>query len=288
MFITIFTPTYNRARLLPILFNSLTHQTKDCFEWVIVDDGSVDNTEQTVADFIKEQKIVIRYFKQKNGGKHRAINKGLKVARGELFYIVDSDDYLLNDAIETIIKEYKFIQDNNSYAGISGLCFFKKGSLIGSGLPQLQIDCNALDIRFKYHVTGDLAEVFKTQILRQFPFPENDNEKFCPEALVWNRVAQKYMLRYFNEPLYIRDYQQGGLTSNIIKIRMNSPIASTTYYAELLSYKIPFIQQVKAAINYWRFYFCLPHKKIVIPLLWTWCLPLGALMHLRDLQLTKQ
>lgn len=286
--LTICTPTYNRAKLLPILFNSLIHQTNNDFEWLIVNDGSSDDSEAVVKCFIEKKTINIRYIKQENVGKHRAINRGLKEAKGYMFLIVDSDDSLQNNAVDFILKESKIIKDDIRFAGISGLCVSKKGSLIGSGLPQPQIDCNALDIRFKYHVTGDLSEVFKTQILRQFPFPENDNEKFCPEALVWNRVAQKYMLRYFNEPLYIRDYQQGGLTSNIIKIRMNSPIASTTYYAELLSYKIPFIQQVKAAINYWRFYFCLSHKKIVIPLLWTWCLPLGALMHLRDLQLTKQ
>jgi glycosyltransferase involved in cell wall biosynthesis len=121
MLITVFTPTYNRAKLLKRLYDSLCVQTFTDIEWLIIDDGSVDNTEKIVNGFIAENKIGIRYIKQRNGGKHRAINHGVREAKGELFFIVDSDDWLPEDSLETINKYYQGIKDDKSFAGISGL-----------------------------------------------------------------------------------------------------------------------------------------------------------------------
>ena len=101
--ITIFTPTYNRDYIIINLYKSLLIQTLKDFEWLIIDDGSTDNTELLVSSFIKDNKINIRYIKQQNGGKHRAINKALEEAKGELFFIVDSDDQLVDNAIERIL-----------------------------------------------------------------------------------------------------------------------------------------------------------------------------------------
>lgn len=290
MLITVFTPTYNRAHLLPRLYESLNAQTCKDFEWIIVDDGSTDETEQLAQLFIDEGKVDIRFFKQENWGKHRAINRGAKEAHGELFFIVDSDDYLPHNALEETTKYFQRIKGDTSFGGICGLDMAPNGNRIGSGLPCNEIVCNSLDVRIKYHVKGDMKEVFLTQVMKEFPFPAFDGERFCPEALVWNRIAQKYNLLYFNKPIYIAEYQPGGITDNIIKARMNSPIATVTTYQELNSYDIPFTQKVKAAINYWRFIPCVAKGKIVpkLPWYWFWCRPAGYLIHKKDVRTTSK
>ena len=281
--ITLFTPTYNRAHLLPRLYDSLCKQTYVDFEWVIVDDGSKDNTEEVTDSFIKEQKIKIRYFKQENGGKHRAINRGVKEAKGELFLILDSDDSLPKKSLETIARYYEQIKDDDSFGGVAGYMAHHDGTVIGHGVHFDTFDASPEDIQHKYKLKGDMAEVFKTSVLKETPFPEIEGEKFCPEDLVWNRISKKYKLRYFNDVIYFRDYLDGGLTSKIIKIRMDSPIASTICYSELTSSDVPQIIKIKSAINFWRFRFCKSkHSFPHIPFYWIWTMPIGLFMHLND------
>lgn len=293
MLFTVFTPTYNRAHLLNRLYKSLCAQIYKDFEWIIVDDGSIDNTEEVVNGFIEERRIQIRYYKQKNGGKHRAINRGLKEASGELFLIIDSDDSIPSNSLEIISRYYQDIRNNEEFGGVSGCISSHSMKDITSFPPQKTenrvIDCNALDIRYKYNVVGDLAEVFRTSVLKEYLFPEIDGELFCPEALVWNRIAKKYIIHYFNEIVYYRDYLEGGLTDRIIKIRMQSPVATVTCYAELLHSDIPFVQKVKTSINYWRFRFCVDKGKVIPAIGWCWNIfaPIGYLMHQRDKKTTK-
>lgn len=251
--VTIFTPTYNRAYILHKLYGSLKNQTSNDFEWLIVDDGSTDATRLLINSYINEDKIKIRYINQANGGKHRAINIGLKEAKGDLFFIVDSDDYLVDFAVEWILKTSIDIMRDESFAGLSGTRIYSNGHRIGGDINFGSIDANAIEIRTKHFVTGDLAEVFKTDILRKFSFPEFDNEKFCPEALVWNRIAKKYKLRYVNCGIYVCEYLSDGLTASIVKQRRNSPKASMTFYSEQYHSNVPFTIKVRAAINFHRF-----------------------------------
>ena len=254
MKLTIFTPAYNRAFSLPRLYKSLCDQTNKNFEWLIVDDGSRDNTEDVVAEFIKENSIHIKYLRQSNGGKHRAVNLGLKEAAGELFFIVDSDDWLAKDAVEKIITKYDDIRNLPDFAGVCGLKVYPSGEKIGGENDFGIIDCTSLDFRYKYNMRGDMAEAFKTDILRNYPFPEYEGENFCPEALVWNRIAKNYKLRYFYERIYVCEYLPDGLTAKITKIRHGSPAASCTHYSELSNLPIPLKQKIKAMINFWRFH----------------------------------
>ena len=137
-----------------------------------------------------------------------------------------------------------------------------------------------------------MCEVFRTSVLREIPFPEIPGEKFVPEALVWNRIAQKYKLRVFHHVVYYRDYLDGGLTDKIVRIRMKSPVASMMTYAEMTTFDIPFMQKVKAAVNYWRFR-CptssLPKGEEAPKLRWWWywTWPLGRMMHLRDSRMSR-
>lgn len=286
-FITILTPTYNRASLLPRLFDSLLRQTNKDFEWIVVDDGSTDDTREVVAN-LKEKcggAFPMGYVYKANGGKHMAINIGAERARGELLFIADSDDLLTDDALETVANSWHDISDDKSFAGIAGLDItMDTREVIGSGLPQEHIDCNAIDIRYRHHVTGDMKEVFRTEVLREFPFPEFAGERFCPEQLVWFRMARRYRLRYINKPIYIADYQPDGITAGITRARMRNPSASMLTYAELTECPVPFLVKVKAAINFWRFWHCRTATSVVprVALRWHWLCPLGWMMHVRD------
>lgn len=286
-FITILTTTYNRASLLPRLFDSLLRQTNKDFEWIVVDDGSTDDTREVVAN-LKEKcggAFPMGYVYKANGGKHMAINIGAERARGELLFIADSDDLLTDDALETVANSWHDISDDKSFAGIAGLDItMDTREVIGSGLPQEHIDCNAIDIRYRHHVTGDMKEVFRTEVLREFPFPEFAGERFCPEQLVWFRMARRYRLRYINKPIYIADYQPDGITAGITRARMRNPSASMLTYAELTECPVPFLVKVKAAINFWRFWHCRTATSVVprVALRWHWLRPLGWVMHVRD------
>ena len=286
-FITILTPAYNRASLLPRLFDSLLRQTFKDFEWIVVDDGSTDNTHEVLAS-IKERcgdAFPMTCLYKENGGKHMAINMGVTRAQGELFFIVDSDDMLPPNALAIVAEEWRPISGDSNFGGIAGLDIaMDTREVIGSGLPQEHIDCNAIDIRYRHHVTGDMKEVFRTEVLREFPFPEFAGERFCPEQLVWFRMARRYRLRYINKPIYIADYQPDGITAGITRARMRNPSASMLTYAELTECPVPFLVKVKAAINFWRFWHCRTATSVVprVALRWHWLRPLGWMMHVRD------
>jgi len=221
MLVTIATPSYNRAALLPRLYRSLCEQTCSDFEWLVVDDGSDDDTPQVMESIIGESRIAVRYIRKPNGGKHTAVNLSALEAHGELLFIADSDDWL-----------YSAIIDDEAFCGVCGLDEYADGRVVGSGLPQDVIDASPQNIREKWGVTGDMKEVFLTEVLRSFPFPEIPGEKFCPEVLIWNRIGQKYKLRYFNKTIYTVEYQPNGLTQGITRARMNSQVASMMTYSE--------------------------------------------------------
>lgn len=290
--ISVLTPTYNRAALLPRLYESLCAQTYRDFEWIVVDDGSTDGTAAAVDGFRKEATFAVRYIHKDNGGKHTALNLGVSKAKGELTFIADSDDMLLPTSLETVASEWQKVKSDPHIGGVAGLdTNMATGMTIGSGLPCDSIDCNAIDIRYRHHVTGDMKEVFRTSVLREHPFPEIEGERFCPEQLVWFRIAQHYKLHHINRAIYLAEYQSGGITAGITKARMRSPIASAMTYAEMLHYPIPLVQKMKAAINYWRFRLCAVPGDSRMPSVgaaWAWARPLGWAMHHRDLSATKE
>ena len=289
MLITVFTPTYNRAELLPELYKSLCQQTFSDFEWLIVDDGSEDDTEKVVRGIVEKAKIPIRYIRQENRGKHTAINLGAKKAFGDLFFIVDSDDSLPNNSLEIISNFYYQISNDVSFGGVCGYMSHHNGKVIGQGNEDEILDTSSIELRYKYNIVGDMAEVFRTEIIRKFPFPEIEGEKFCPEVLIWNRISKEYRLRVFREVIYYRDYLQGGLTSKMTEIRMKSPIASMMCYAEMNVLDIPFKDKLKAAVNYWRFWFCSKAgDKPKIGKSWRWIKFFGWLMYKRDLSQCKK
>lgn len=289
MLITVFTPAYNRAHLLPELYQSLEAQICKDFEWLIVDDGSTDNTGSVIEGFLAEASFPIRYYYKENGGKHTAINLGVKEAKGELFFIVDSDDCLPPISLETLEKYYYEIKDDSDFVGVGGLIAHKDGSPVSFGIHGTT-DAMTIEMMYKYNAHCDFAEAYKTEFMRLYPFPEIRGERFCPEVLVWNRLTQRRKVRFFPKVIYYRDYLDGGLTDNIVRIRMNSPVSSMTTYQELTLRPIPLIYKFRNAINYWRFRYCYdPNRSTVspenMPRLKSWMnivRPIGWLLHQKD------
>lgn len=256
--LTIFTPTYNRAYILPVLYESLQGQKCQDFEWLIVDDGSTDDTETLVRDWIADSRnngLNIRYHYQPNGGKHRAINQGVQLAQGELFFIVDSDDYLLPEAVSFLLTWWNEVKNDTRYAGVCGLkCYPDKTSIGNIPSYATYLDTDSLSFRTRYHEKGDKAEAFRTTVLRAYPFPEFDNEHFVTEAVVWNRIAQRYILRYYNQNIYCCDYLADGLTRSIARHHFQSPQGTALYYSELAHWpQTDRWNRMKAAVNYWRY-----------------------------------
>lgn len=289
--ITVFTPTYNRGYIIHKLYDSLCRQTFTNFEWIVVDDGSTDNTRELITGFIAEQKIRLRYFQQENAGKHIAINRGVQEAQGELFFIVDSDDYLTDDALEKMNFYYNQIKDNESFVGLSGVRVTPDGNRIGGELDFKIKDCSILDFGFKYEYTGDMSEAYKTSIMRQFAFPVIPDERFCGESLIWNRIAQVGIIRYTAEKWYICEYRPDGLTASITRVRMNSPKYAMLLYSEQAKYDIPLKYKIKSIVNFWRFSFnsnislydkikMIGYSNIVF-----W--PIGLLMYYNDKRVVK-
>lgn len=221
-FITVFTPTYNRRELIEKLYQSLLAQADKNFEWLVVDDGSTDDTETYFSDLLfMPQPFPIRYIKQENGGKHRAINRGVKDAKGELFFIVDSDDTLLPNAIERINQWATSLDDSHKWAGISGLRGNSECRNVGQRPSTAYVDAKNTERR-KHHLEGDKAEIYFTEVLKNYPFPEIPGENFISEEIVWNAIARDgYYLRWFNEIIYICSYLDGGLTKDNSKDERN-------------------------------------------------------------------
>lgn len=250
MKITIFTPTYNRYYTIQKLFESLKKQTYTDFEWIVVDDGSTDHTEmffQGIKDSFR--KFPVLYVKTSNGGKHRAINRALPLASGEMFFIVDSDDFLPADALEQIIHVEATIPSDkkNHFAGICGQKAHIDSHPVGTTFMQ---HCEYLDItmleREKYQITGDKAEVFYTEILKKYPFPEFDGENFLTECIVWDKIAYDgYQLRFFNTPIYYCEYLEDGLTKNQKRIYEKNPKGYGLYISQCNMFK----KYDKAIIN---------------------------------------
>ena len=215
--VTVFTPAYNRGFIIEKLYESLRHQTNMNFEWIVIDDGSQDNTQLLFRKWMSEiNDFKITYRRVENGGKHRAINKAVEMASSEAFFIVDSDDYLVDSAIEYVIRWFETIRLDNGYAGISGLRGGNSEQPIGGWgkFDTPYIDITNLE-RKNYGLLKDKAEVYKTSILKKYPFPEYPGENFISESVVWNAIARDgYKLRWYNKIIYICQYLEGGLTRN--------------------------------------------------------------------------
>lgn len=234
--LTIFTPTYNRAYTLPRLYKSLLKQDTCLFKWLIVDDGSTDKTEELVRGWINENKLEIRYIYQKNAGKMSAHNHGVRECDTELFLCCDSDDWLVEDSIKPALDFW-----NNRHKLLSGmvgpkrlLCQKELSGMVGPR-DNNKVDYDALSTLPKDEKTdtlsglyqkgykGETALMFRTEIIRKYPFPIIEGEKFIPEDYVYRQLDDEYDLLIY--PHYCMDceYQEDGYTNNGLKLRLKNP-----------------------------------------------------------------
>lgn len=239
--LTVFTPTYNRAYILGDLYHSLQRQTCMDFEWLIVDDGSADDTKALVASWQGEENpFPIRYIYQENGGKCRAINRGLKEADGRLFFTVDSDDYLTDDAIEKVIRWEGELPKDGHFCGYVGNRGITPTQTPNRLFPGGYLDGTALD-RYD-QVDGERAFVFYTEIHRKYLYPEFPGEKFLTEAVTWDLMAHDgYKMRFYNDIIWIWEYKDDGLTRAGYRVFLENPQGTGLFFrqkAEFLHYSL--------------------------------------------------
>ncbi|MGL4992017.1 MAG: glycosyltransferase family 2 protein [Sarcina sp.] len=263
MKISVVTPTYNRNFCIENLYYSLKKQTYVDFEWMIIDDGSTDDTKEKILSFKNENQIKIKYYYQENQGKFSAINKAIELASGDLFFIVDSDDYLSNDALEKIVKWSKDIYEDNNFIGIAGLKAYKNRDTIGTSHKEAYLDATSAEYRYKYKIKGDKAEVFFTKRLKNYKFPKIENIKnFQTEAILFNQMSMdKKKIRWFNEIIYFTEYLDDGLSKNILEHKYKNWNSYVYYYNQILKMDIPIIEKVREISNYYRFGFNIKNTK---------------------------
>lgn len=237
--LTIFTPAYNRAYTLHLCYESMLRQNNKDFEWLIVDDGSTDNTRELVENWMKaDNGFNIRYIYKENGGMHTAHNTAYENINTELNMCIDSDDYLTDDALYKLDKWEKSLDKSKKFAGIVANIGHDKGKTINNFFKGEYLD---LDLLQRYDYTedgkkvldGERAYIFYTDIHRKYKYPEFEGEKFMTEAVVWNRMAHDgYLVRYYNDIIWIFEYLDDGLTKAGNKLFLDNPRGYTLWLKE--------------------------------------------------------
>lgn len=207
---TVLTPTYNRADVIGRTFDSLLAQDFQSFEWLVIDDGSSDHTADVVQACAQRAIFPVRYIRQDNGHKKTAFNRGVREARGELLLVLDDDDELTPGTLVRLLDVWRSIPvaERDRYIGVTGLCARADGGIVGDRYPQDVMDCTATDMYFLHRVAGEKFGCQRTEVLRQFPYPE-DVPGFVPESMVWWAIARAgYLNRFVNQ--VVRTYHQSA------------------------------------------------------------------------------
>jgi glycosyltransferase involved in cell wall biosynthesis len=216
---TVFTPTYNRGHTLSRVYQSLRSQTFRDFEWLVIDDGSTDDTPRLLSVWQAKADFPIRYLRQENQGKHVAFNRGVEQARGEFFLNLDSDDGCVPLALERFKYHWDAIPADKTpqFSAVTALCTDQHGRPVGSRFPQDVVDSDSLEIRYKFKVKGEKWGFHRTSVLRHFPYPTIEGAKYIPEGVVWAAIARKFKTRFVNEPLRIYWMDESGHSDHLTK-----------------------------------------------------------------------
>lgn len=209
--LTVITTTYNRAYCLGQVYESLLRQTNDDFVWLIVDDGSTDNTKDLVDGWIQEGKIVIKYLYKSNGGMHTARNLAYENVETELNVIIDSDDWMTDDGVEKIVSFWKG-KGGAQYYGIVSNNVTPQGELVGTQLPLGVEACTLTALSEKYGVRGDKKLVLRSDLAKLYPYPEFEGEKFYPASYKFRLLDRDYQLLLLSENTCVVDYNEDSMT----------------------------------------------------------------------------
>ena len=248
--LTVFTPTYNRAYLLPRVYKSLKSQTSTDFIWMIVDDGSTDDTKSLVEQWQLENRVEIVYIYKKNEGMHSGHNTAYEEIITPFNVCIDSDDYMPPHAIEVIIRETAKIKDDPSFSGIIGLDALENGSLIGTKIPDHLEKVKLNELYVLHGVTGDKKLVYKTALMKQVPaYPIFEGEKFVPLDYKCLLLDQQYDLLPVNEVLVIVEYQDDGSSRNMLKQYRRHPKGFAFSRISRIDYGITLKERFRNAVH---------------------------------------
>ncbi|MEW7278527.1 glycosyltransferase family A protein [Aquimarina sp. 2201CG1-2-11] len=249
--ITVFTPTYNRAYCLDQCYQSLIRQTNQDFVWLIIDDGSTDNTKTLVQSWIDENSIDIIYHYQANQGMHGGHNAAYRLIETTLNVCIDSDDYMPDDAIQKILIHWETIKDKPHFAGIAGLDANIKGDIIGTPIPDHVKETTLYDIYHTHKVLGDKKLVYRTEVVKKYPaYPIFEGERFVPLGYLYQLIDQDYKLLPVNEVFCIVEYLQDGSSMNMLKQYRRHPNGFAFSRKSRMKLGRGFKEKFKNAIHY--------------------------------------
>ncbi|WBW98949.1 glycosyltransferase family 2 protein [Oceanirhabdus sp. W0125-5] len=261
--LTIFTPTYNRAYCLHNCYESLERQSCKDFVWLIIDDGSTDNTKELVDKWISEKKVTIRYHRQQNQGMHGAHNTAYELIETELNTCIDSDDYMPDDGVEKIINFWqKYGSDKVS--GFIGLNSNTNGNVIGTMLPKNLISSTLFDLYYKHGVTGDKKLIYRTELTKQYPYPVFNNERYVGLAYKYYMLDKDYEMLLMNKVVCCVEYLPDGSSMNMLRQYRTNPKGFAFYRKELM--KLPFVSlkfKFRQAIHYVSSSILIRNKKFI-------------------------
>ncbi len=298
-FFSIFTPTYNRVDTIHRVYESITEQSFKDFEWVIVDNGD-DGTQELVNKYIKEAGFPIRYYQQSSKGLHLAYNEGIDYSKGFLYFPLHSDDALTPNALQIVWDAWDSIPEDerNLFCGITGRCVNQNLELIGFNLPQKVFDSDHREIRYRYRVWYEMAGCYRTDVMRQFRFPDLGKDiRFVPEGWVWGQIAAKYRTRFLNQPVRIYTLPDSSKES---LMTLTNPEDISLQLARYFKYCLedeiswfwisPWVF-FRLAVHYSRYSYHMgvsackqfsQLKGFIGKLLWIGAAPVGYLMHIHD------
>lgn len=248
MILTIFTPAYNRAYTLNKCYESLLRQTCKDFSWLIVDDGSTDNTKELVEKWINDGIININYIYQENLGMHGAHNTAHKNIDTELCMCCDSDDYLADDAVEEILELWETKRNDEDCSGIVGLDATESGK-IRAQIPRNLTETTLYDLRYHYKLKGDVKLVYRTRLMQKEYYPIIPDEKYLAVGYKYFKLDNDYKLAVLNKVLCYVEYLEDGGTRNKTRLYQKCPKGFMHYRIEMIKVSKDFNVKLRNAIH---------------------------------------
>lgn len=277
--LTIFTPAYNRAHTLTRTYDSLCDQNCKDFIWLVVDDGSQDNTAELVKQWqMQDNGFEIRYIYKENGGMHTAHNVAYEHIDTELNTCIDSDDKLAPGAVEKILHKWEQVR-NQGYAGIIALDADFEGNLIGKGFAEGMTETTVIG----YYATGgsgDKKLVYRTDIVNQYPpYPVFEGEKYVALSYKYRLIDQTYKMVVLDEILCNVEYQTDGSTGTMWKQYLKNPKGFAFWRKVCMQYPYSTKRLVIDCIHYVSSSLIAGNKRFVVEapkkILTIVCTPLG-------------
>ncbi|WP_406944840.1 glycosyltransferase family 2 protein [Halobacillus sp. SY10] len=248
--LTIFTPTFNRAHTLHLCYQSLERQTCKDFIWLIIDDGSDDDTHELVQEWMNSSTMDIKYHFQENQGMHGAHNKAYELIETELNVCIDSDDYLTDNAVEKIIKFWKK-NGSNHYAGMVGLDADSEGRVIGTGFPPHLKESTLTNLYSKHKVKGDKKLIYRSEITKEVPpYPLFKGEKYCPLSYKYVLIDKAYPLLIMDEVICHVEYMEDGSSLNMIHQYRNNPQGFSFFRKVAMEFAPTLKDRMRESIHY--------------------------------------